>query len=86
MTNKDLFTNHTLKAPRVPAALCKLGSERSRKQPSGDSVTFRVIKLKTEYADVYSKLDGFASTWFTEEKIWVPIDSLIEGQLEILKV
>lgn len=74
------------KAPRVPARFLAIGAEKSRKQTNGDTLVFRVVLLRKEYTEVYSKLDGYSSTWHTEERAWAPIDSLIEGQIEVLRI
>lgn len=74
------------KAPRVPARFLAIGTEKSRKQTNGDTLVFRVVLLRKEYTEVYSKLDEYSSTWYTEERAWAPTDSLIEGQKEVLQI
>lgn len=78
--------DYTPKAPRVPARFLAIGTEKSRKQANGDTLVFRVVLLRREYTEVYSKLDGYSSTWYTEERAWAPTDSLIEGQKEVLQI
>lgn len=75
-----------LRAPLVPAWLVSLGSERGRRQISGETQIFRSVSVKTEFTDVYSKLDGYASNWYSEERRWIPVESLEPAQLEIRKV
>lgn len=74
---KDLDAKGTsLKKPVIPASFLPLGRESVRRQVDGTEVTFRVIELMREYPGVPSKLDGFESTWYTKEKIWMDAASL----------
>lgn len=74
---KDLVAKDTsLKKPVTPASFLPLGKESVRRQADGTVVTFRVIELVREYPGVPSKLDGYESTWYTKEKIWMNVASL----------
>ena len=63
-----------LKKPGLPAFLFKVGDKRTKKQANGETVEFKVTKLKTLYKNVPSKLDGYPSDWWTLEKVWAPVD------------
>lgn len=75
-----------LRGPLIPAGFVALGSERPRQQRSGVSVRFRSVSVHTEYRAVYSRLDGYSSDWYADGRQWVPVDALIDGQLEVVKL
>jgi len=90
MNNSDTISNPalreaTLSRPLLPARFAALGAERFRTQPSGDSVLFRAVAVRTEFLAVPSRLDGYSSTWFSNARSWVPVDALIDGQLELTR-
>ena len=66
----------SIKKPFIPARFLSLGKEAVRRQADDTEVTFRVIELMREYPDVPSRLDGYESTWYTKEKIWMNVASL----------
>lgn len=85
VSNPALRGNTELRNPRTPASFVRLGAERRRIQSTGDAVVFRSVKLRTDYTDVPSKLFDDISTWHTLERVWVPVDALIDGQREIVR-
>ena len=90
MNNSDTISNTalrgaTLRSPLLPARFVALGTEQLRTQRSGGSVLFRAVTVRTEFLAVPSRLDGYSSTWFTAVRSWVPVDALIDGQLELTR-
>lgn len=91
MDNDATLSNPTLqsfavKTPLIPARFVKIGTELNRRQATGELVSFRAVQLKVIYRGVPSKLDGFASTWYSYSRIWRPTHSLQPGEVRIEKV
>lgn len=74
---------NVLKSPLLPAIFAPLGAERSRRQRDGVEILFRSVRIRVEWRDVPSKLDGYSSNWYSHNRQWVPVDALIEGQNEM---
>lgn len=61
------------KRPLFSASFFPVGKQSHRRQADGRMVTFEVIEERLEFSDVYSKLDGYVSTWYSLQKKWVAI-------------
>lgn len=82
-TSHSQYTFYGLRRPLIPARIVRLGAEMTRKQAVGSPVVFRAVKVETEWRGVYSRLDGYESTWHSIRREWVPVANLQPGQLEL---